>query len=227
MPTQVINRKLIAYLVGLGVVALLIISLTAGSGGANADRDSAADSHAFPTGGGGPETSQFGVLKPAGSFPISEVPASVVSVLAEMPATEDGQGSGVVNAIGIAPGGTASSQVLLAEVSHKLCVLATGEEYGGAAVGSCFSVADAETGSGFVAVQGLSKDSVRVIGIAPDGVATVSVDTGADGSIDKEVAVSGNVYQTELDKAPTAVTGLSASGDTRFQAELPLAGGAS
>ena len=226
MHTQSINKKLIASLLGLGLVALLIASLTIGSGGATADRSSAGDSQAFPTGEPGPGISQFSVLEPADSFAAGEIPASVASVLAELPATSDGQGDSVVNALGVASSGSASSQVLLAEVNNSVCVLATGAEYQGAAVGSCPSITEAESGDGYVVVQGLSKDSVRVIGIAPDGVASVSIDNGADGTVDEEATVSGNVYQADLDKAPTTVSGLTASNDVQFQTELPLAGSA-
>lgn len=220
MQTKAINRKLIASCLGMGLVVLLIVGLTVGSSGATADRSS-------ETGGERDSVnSQYSVLEPADSVATGEIPASVASLLAELPATDDGQGKGVVNALGIAPDGSASSQIVLAEVSDRLCVLATGEEYQGAAVGNCFSIVEAEAGKGYVAVLGLAEGSVRFIGIAPDGVASVSIDTGSDGTVDEEATVSGNVYEADLDKAPTTVTGLTASGDAQFQTELPLSGGA-
>lgn len=222
MQTKASNRKLIASIFGIGLVALLVVSLTVG---ATADRSSADDPQASST----PVkrdsgSSQFSVLEPADSGATSEIPARVASVLAELPATDDGQGKGVVNALGIAPGGSASSQVVLAEVSDRLCAFATGDRYQGAVLGNCFSLTDAEDGKGYLAVLGLAEGSVELIGVAPDGIASVSIDTGADGTVDEKATVSGNVYQADLGKAPTIVTGLTASGDARFQTTLPLSG---
>jgi hypothetical protein len=219
---SIVNRKLILSLLGLAAVALLVVGLKATSGSTTADSGQAGDSEPALAATSGGTASQFSALKPVASVPEDEIPAAVASVLEELPAG-GGQGNGVVTALGIVPGGSGSSQIVVAEVSGSLCVLAAGKEYQGAAVGSCFTITKAEAGEAYVAVQGISQDEVRVIGIVPDGVEDVSFDTGANGTVDAKASVQSNVYQADVAKAPTAVTGRGASGDVRFRADLPLA----
>jgi len=226
MHTQSVkNRKLLAVLFGLGLTALAVIVLAVDSSSATVERgDLAGDAQSSAKGEIAAGVSQFSILRPVDSVAPGEIPPSVASVLAEMPATEDGQGRGVVEALGtVVPTDSLASQITVAEVSGRLCVLATGNEYQGAALGSCFSRAEAVAGQGYVAIQGLAKDSVRVIGLAPDGVAKVAIAGGAGG---EEVAVAGNVYEADVVEAPTTVSGLTAAGDVSFRTQLPLAGGA-
>lgn len=219
---SIVNRKLILSLLGLAAVALLVVVLNATSDSTTAGSGQAGDSEPALAATSGGTASQFSALNPVASVPEDEIPAAVASVLEELPAG-GGQGNGVVTALGIVPGGSGSSQIVVAEVSGSLCVLAAGKDYQGAAVGSCFTITKAEAGEAYVAVQGLSQDEVRVIGIVPDGVEDVSFDTGANGTVDAKASVQSNVYQADVAKAPTAVTGRGASGEVRFRADLPLA----
>jgi hypothetical protein len=219
---SIVNRKLIVSLLALAAVALLVVALSATSDSTTSDSGQAGDSEPALAATSGGTASQFSVLKPAASVPKGEIPDAVASVLDELPGS-GGQGNGVVTALGIVPGGSGSSQAVVAEVSGSLCVFAAGKDYQGAAVGSCFTITKAEAGEAYVAVQGTSPDEVRVIGIVPDGVKDVSFDSGANGTVDAKAPVQSNVYQADVAKAPTAVTGRGASGDARFQANLPLA----
>lgn len=218
----IINRKLIVSLLGLAAIALLVVGLSATSGGVSSDSGKAGKPETSLAAANDAAASQFSVLKPAASVSESEIPAAVSSVLEELPAG-DGQGPGVVTALGLVPGGSASSQVVVAEVSGSLCLFAAGQDYQGAAVGSCFSITTAEAGAAYVAVQGVSPGEVRVIGIAPDGVEHVSFDSGANETTDVRAPVQSNVYQADVAKAPTTVVGRGESGDVRFQTEMPLA----
>jgi hypothetical protein len=143
-------------------------------------------------------------------------------VLKELPGP-GGDGDGVVTALGVVPGGTASSEAVVAEVSGQICLFAAGKDYQGAAVGSCFSITTAEAGGAYVAVQGVAPGEVRLLGLAADGVQSVSLDSGADGASDVVAPVQSNVYQADVAKEPTTATGLGASEDVRFQTEMPLA----
>lgn len=219
---SIINRKLIVSLLALAAVALLVVVLSATSDSTTPGSGQAGDPEPALAAANDAAASQFSVLKPDASVPEDKIPAAVASVLEELPGS-GGQGDGVVTALGIVPGGSGSSQIVVAEVSGSLCVLAAGKDYQGAAVGSCFTITKAEAGQAYVAVQGITQDEVRVIGIAPDGVEEVSFDVGANGSVDVKAPVQSNVYEADVAKAPTAVTGRGASGDVRFRADLPLA----
>lgn len=212
------NRKLIVSLLALAAGALLIVALSATSdsgstggsgGGAHAVANDAA-------------ASQFAVLDPADTVSGDEIPPAISTVLDELPGA-GGDGDGVVTALGIVPGGTASSEIVVAEVSGQICLFAAGKDYQGAAVGSCFSITTAEAGRAYVAVQGVSPGQVRVLGLAPDGIQDVAFDSGSDGSAEKAVPVQANVYQADVAKEPTTVSGQGASGEALYRTEMPLA----
>ena len=212
------NRKLIVSLFALAAAALLIVALSATS-----------DSGSTGSSGGGAQAvandaaaSQFDVLEPADTVSGDEIPPAISSVLDELPGV-GGDGDGVVTALGVVPGGTASSQVVVAEVSGQVCLFAAGKDYQGAAVGSCFSITTAEAGRAYVAVQGVSPGQARVLGLAPNGVQSVSFDSGSDGTAEKATPVQANVYQADLAKEQTTAIGRGASEEARYQTEMPLA----
>lgn len=214
------NRKLIVSLLALAAAALLIVALSASS-----------DSGTTGSGGGGAQAvandgaaSQFDVLEPADSVSGDEVPTAISSVLDELPGA-GGDGDGVVTALGIVPGGTPSSEVVVAEVSGQVCLFAAGTDYQGAAVGSCFSITTAEAGRAYVAVQGVAPGQARVLGLAPNGVRSVTFDSGSDGTAEKAAPVQANVYQADVAKEPTTVIGRGASQQAQYRTEMPLANG--
>lgn len=222
------NKKFVAILLSLSLAAVLVFSLM---GGASADPGPTGEAQGVPI-DPGPGAPRFDVLQPASTTAVSELPASVVTVLAEPTprpagAELEAQESDAVTALGTAPSGSTSSEVDVAEVNGMLCLFAAGSEYEGAALGSCLSVPQAEAGEGYVAIPDVSPGLVRIIGLAPDGVTTIAVDSGEDGTVDKNVAVASNTYQVDVEDVPTILTGLTESGDVAFQMKLPIGGLAS
>jgi hypothetical protein len=214
------NRNLIVSLLALTAAALLIVALNAASdSGTSSVR--AGSSESALAAANDAAASQFSVLEPAVTGSESRVPPAIASVLEELPGP-GGNGEGVVTALGVVPGGTASSEVVVAEVSGQICLFAAGEDYQGAAVGSCFSITTAEAGQAYVAVQGVSPGAARVLGIAPDGVENVSVDSGSNGTAEEVTPVQSNVYQADVAKEPTTVAGRAASGEVLYRTEMPL-----
>lgn len=216
------NRKLIVSLLALAAAALLIVALNATSDSGTSGSGRAGSTERTLAAADDAAASQFSVLESAGTETESEVPPAIASVLEELPGA-GGDGDGVVTALGVVPGGTASSEVVVAEVSGQICLLATGSDYQEAAVGSCFSITTAEAGRAYVAVQGVSADKARILGIAPDGVQDVSFDSGSDGTTEESAPVQANVYQADVAKQPTTVAGRGASGDALYRTEMPLA----
>ena len=214
------HKKLIVSLLALAAAALLLAALNGASGSGTSGSGRADSPEPTLAAANDAAASQFSVLESSGSE--SEVPPAIASVLEELPGA-GGEGDGVVTALGVVPGGTASSEVVGAEVSGQICLLATGSDYQGAAVGSCFSITTAEAGRAYVAVQGVSADEARVLGIAPDGVQDVSFDSGSDGTTEESAPVQANFYQADVAKESTTVAGRSASGDALYRTEMPLA----
>lgn len=219
MLTQHLGKKPAFSLLAIGLLALLIVGLLVGASGATSNPATAAPSQSSSEG------SQFSVLEAADSAVASEIPSSVSELLTHLPSGEDGASTDKVSSLGMPPSQTSSSQVVLAEVGEKLCVFASGDEYQGAVLGNCFPIAAAEAGEGYVVVQGLSDGSARMIGVAPDAVKSVSIDVGANGSPDRQVSATGNIYQVDLETpVPVDVTGLTSTGDVQFQTNLPISG---
>ena len=219
------SRRLIAVLVGAVSLAMAALVLT-GVFGLSGDSSSAAQSTTTTTSSLAESRPALDVLLSGDVILGGEVPESISLALSLIPATEDGRGIGVVEGLGVVPGGTSRSEVVVAEVSKKICVFAGGTDYQGAADGSCFSAAEVEAGTAFVAIQGMAGGVARVIGLAPDGVAHVSFDTEADGRPDAVASVSANVYQADLATVPTVASGLDSEGRVEFVTKMPLSVGA-
>lgn len=226
------NKKFFAALVALGLSAALVIGMTAGSGGASTEAGPG-DAQRISVGDPGPGASRFDILKPASASAVAALPDTVVAVLSNPPVQPEGTSTpqevarGTVTALGAVPKGSGSSEVDVAEVNGMFCLFAVGEEYKGAAVGDCPSIAAAEAGEAYVVVPAISPGLVRVVGLVPNDVVSIAIDSGDDGTIDQKVAVTSNVYQADVEDVPTAVSGLTRSGDTAFHVKFPLAGLAS
>jgi hypothetical protein len=220
MNIQGTQRRLIAILTGIVLATAATLALTGAFSWAD-DVNSASQSQTTTTSSPAEAGPDLGVLR-SGAASMADVPGKISSVLNQIPATEGGHDKGVIERLGIEPGGSRLSEVVVAEVSERICVFAEGTEYQGAAVGSCFSAAEVEAGEGFVAVQGMPSGLARVIGVAPDGVAHVSIDSGEEGQADAVVNVSANVYQADLRTAPTVASGMNADGSVAFKTTMPL-----
>lgn len=225
--------------VGLSLIAALAVALLTDIGGAAADSSAAEEAVAVSesprplfVGDPGPGTSKFGALKPATTSALEALPDGVGTVLANLPqdpAREPSAGGehpnpigGTVGAVASLPSAVGTSDIGFAEVNGALCLFAAGAEYQGAAIGSCPSLEQAEEGRGFVVIPDLSPDSVRVVGIAPDGVNRIGVDRGGDGAIDQTVPVASNLYQVDLPPTPSEIVGIAKSGQHSFQVPVPL-----
>jgi len=219
-----ITNKRLAMALCAGVVALLIVALTAVAGGAaefGGDKVPVESSRPLTIGTPGTGTAKFNVLRPATAAGARQLPVTVQTVLANPPASAAAT-KGTVTAFGSRAVGVGASQIGVAEVDGVLCVFAAGSDYQGAAVGNCLTLAEAETGEGYVAVPDLSPNSVRIVGVVPNGVASLAVDSGEDGTVDRTVSVGSNLYQVDLAEVPTTIAGLTKSGEQAFKIQLPL-----
>jgi hypothetical protein len=237
MNSKIQRSKLGAGALALSLAAALIVCLMVGLGGAAADSGSAADDQGSVSvaesprpifiGEPGPGAARFGALKPASAASVDSLPETVKNVLASVPedpsegANASNPARGTVGAVANGESAIGTS-VGFVEVNGALCLFAAGQEYQGAAVGSCPSLAQAEAGEGYVAIPGIAADSVRVIGVAPDGVTQIGADGDGDGSIDRKVEVVSNLYQLDLPPSSTEISGLTSSGETAFQVTIPL-----
>jgi len=218
------NRRLIAMILA-GTVLLAALVLT-GVLSWTDDASSAAQPQTTATSSPAATDSELSIFRSSNTASISEIPETLSSALSLLPATENSREKGTVEKLGVVPGGSSQSEVVVAKVSQRICIFAAGTDYQGAAVGSCFSAAEVEAGKGFVAVQGMENGLARVIGIAPNGVARVSIDSGDDGRTDAVVDVSANVYLADLKTVPTVVSGVDPDGNVEFETEMPLSVGA-
>jgi hypothetical protein len=235
------NKKFVTSLLGLGAIAVLVIGLTAGSGsassGSTAVPPSSAsvpvkDSPPIYIGEVGAGVSHFRVLKPATVKAVEALPETVARALANLrndpsvaPANSSAAADpirGTVTALGTTSFGAGQSEAGIAEVNGVICLFATGKDYEGAAVGSCPSLEQAESGAGYTVIPGLSPGKDRVIGVVPDGVTSVQVDSNEDGSVDQQVQVTSNLYQVDLNPVATAITGLTEEGKPAFTLNLAL-----
>lgn len=151
---------------------------------------------------------KFAVLADAGA------PGQVESAKAKSWATRletPPGGGGTVSALAVThlPNGDEAG---VATAGTEVCVadLAKGS-------GTCGALSQATSGGSFVATpEGCG--NYYVVGLAPDGVNTLSVDIGADGAVDRKIPVKANTYSVSL---PSVETALSSS-DGLVQVNLPL-----
>lgn len=241
-----INRKrkaLAGALASLSLLAIVVAALVAGSGAAaapdpnagapQADSASASGAPAISIGSVGAGASRFDILQPASSSSVQSLPESVTEVLANQPPSVSAT-SGFAESASSTPvptGNTVTalgevvlggSEIVVAEASAGVCTLATGAEHEGAALGTCSSLEEAESGGSYVALPGMAPDAVRVIGLAPNGTSRIAVDSGEDGTTDETVPVSSNIYQVDLKPVPTVISGITESGQVAYQVKLPL-----
>jgi len=224
MKKSITNKKLTVALCA-GAAALLIVALTAvasGAAGLGGGSVPVEKSRPISIAAPGAGTATFGVLRPATAVGAQQLPVTVQTVLANPPASNAADASrGTVTAFGSRSAGL-GSEIGVAEVDGGLCIFAAGADYQGAAVGSCPSLAESAAGKGYVAVPGLSPNSVRIVGVVPNGIANLAVDSGENGTVDRTVSVTSNLYQVDLAEVPTTIAGLTRSGEQAFRIQLPL-----
>lgn len=177
-----------------GIVALVILG---GAPPATAENESA-------------DTDRFSVLEPAGPAAIQGLSDKAQAWLALSEAAPFNEG-GKATSLGTTTIGDAT--VVVAEVGTSICAFSEGT-----GMSACGEVDRVERGEIFAASpKGCGIYSV--IGILPDGVKELSVDSGDDGKTDGTLPVVSNVYVGTLKAEETVLR--SPSGDITVQ--LPLA----
>lgn len=88
-------------------------------------------------------------------------------------------------------------------------------------IGGCDDRERVEAGQS-IGAEPIGCDAYRVLGVVPDGVTKILVDSGSDGTIDTTVPVESNVYIAVLKPAYTTAVGVGPSGQTQFTVEVPL-----
>ncbi len=123
-------------------------------------------------------------------------------------------GSGSVSEVGVVrrPNGR---DVTVAAIGDSICAfLAEG-------IGGCDDKQRVAAGQSFGAEPVRCK-GFRVLGVVPDGVVSIAIDSGDDGTVDATLPVTSNVYLGTLQPFVTVATGFDASGHSLFSVELPL-----
>jgi hypothetical protein len=166
-----------------------------------------------------PPASKFEVLQPASPDAMGAVSAEARTQLGFMtnrPALlSEGAASAVeVSEVGVVrrPDGT---EVTVAAVGGNICAFLAG------GAGGCDDGQRVAAGQLFSA-EPVGCDGYRVLGVAPDGVADIAVDSQADGSVDVTLPVTSNVYVGTLDPVQTVVTGLDEAGEPLYSVGIPL-----
>lgn len=88
-------------------------------------------------------------------------------------------------------------------------------------VGGCDLKRRVTAGQSF-SVEPFDCDRFRVLGVVPDGVTSIAIDSEELEEVDSTIPVTSNVYVGVLDAGETLVTGLDESGNALFEVELPL-----
>lgn len=116
-----------------------------------------------------------------------------------------------VSALAAVEGSEGSSVLVAALGGETICTLNETPE-----IGVCASKQLAEAGHAFSATP-VGCDAYSVIGIMPDGVSSLSINSSGGGS-DGAIPVESNVYEATLSAEDTVLT----SEDPAIQVELPL-----
>lgn len=222
------NRKksIAAVVVALGLLVVLIAVISGGSIVA-ADSESAPEGNSVSPSGEPPlyigepgaASSRFSILTAATPSTVEALPSSAVSLLANSQAFVTS--SPTLNALGTVDVGQ-ESEITVAEAGLELCMVVNNPDLEGAAAGACSPLGEAEEGGNYVTLPDLVPGSVRLIGLAPDGITDIGIDANADGTPDRTIPVSSNVYQVDLDPVTTTISGLSGDGGVAYEVELPL-----
>lgn len=150
-------------------------------------------------------------VTPAALYTIPEETRARLDFMASNPGLPD---AGAVSEVGVVKRRD-GSDVTVAALGGSICAfMAEGlglcDEGRKVASGQSFSVAPAGC------------DSYQVLGVAPDEVTRIAIDSGADGTRDVTLPVRSNVYVGVLDPVRTIATGLDESGAARFTVGMPL-----
>ena len=166
-----------------------------------------------------PSASKFEVLQPASPDAMDAVSAETkaqLDFMAARPAllSEGAASAAEVSEVGVInrPDGT---EVTVASIGGDICAFLAG------GVGGCDDGQRVAAGQLFSA-EPVGCDGYRVLGLAPDGVTEIAVDSRGDGSVDVTLPVTSNVYVGTLDPVQTVVTGLDEAGEPRYSVAIPL-----
>lgn len=158
--------------------------------------------------------SQFGVLEPADAAAMDAVSDEAKMRLAFLTNSPDLPGAGEVSEVGVVDRPN-DGEVTVASIGENICAFLADS------VGVCDTGQRAVAGQSYSA-EPIGCDGYRVLGLAPDGVTSIAIDSGADGTIDRTLPVTSNVYAGTLESVQTLATGLDQAGDTRFTVGIPL-----
>jgi hypothetical protein len=161
-----------------------------------------------------PPASQFDVLEPADAAAMEAVSEEAEMRLAFIAKGAELRGAGDVSKVGVAESPT-GDDVTVAAVGEDICA------FFAEGLGVCDTGQRAVAGQSFSA-EPVGCDGYRVLGLAPDGVTSIAIDSGADGTVDSTLPVASNVYVGTLDPVQTVATGLDETGETRFSVGIPL-----
>lgn len=194
------ERRPLLIAVALGIVALCAALIIAMSSGATQASGQATQAPGI--------SPQLSVLKKPTSEKLAELPATIRAQITAPPANPE-QIEGI---------GTVGSTVVT-QVAGRVCT------YGAAGGGSCGPIKEALAGelvSVGICGPGIAPGHAQIVGLMPDGVSSISIDRGSDGTVDESLQVTENVYEASL---PTVDTTLSATGNdgAEYEEALPLA----
>jgi hypothetical protein len=194
------EKRPLLIVCALGLAALCVALVIAVTSGGSQASGAATQPVGVP--------SQLSGLQKPTPEKIAALPTQIRALIAAPPANPD-----QIEGIGTSKGAT------ITQVAGRVCI------YGAAGGGSCGNTEEAVAGelvSVGICGPGIAAGHAQVVGLMPDGVNSVSVDQGSNGTTDSSLQVSENVYEAEL---PTVDTTLSAVGKNgaKFQSVLPLA----
>lgn len=161
-----------------------------------------------------PAASELSVLQPASIATLNSVPEEIKLRMELMKSRLNISVAGEVSEVGIVKS-SQKSQVTVAAIGDDICAFISG------GIGGCDDGRRVLAGQSFSA-EPIGCDGYRVLGVVPDGVATIGVDYEANGTIDTTLPVTSNVYMGILDPVRTVATGLDDSGKPYFSVNIPL-----
>lgn len=194
----------LALLVIGGVVAAVLISGSTDATDATVATDVSTE----------PLAPKFAVLEPATPAAMGAISEEAKMRLEYMASHPDLPDPGPVSEIGVVKG-SSEGEITVAAVGGAICAfLAEG-------IGGCDDVQRVTAGQAFGA-EPVRCEGYRVLGVVPDGVTSVAVDYGDDGTVDVTLPVTDNVYVGVLEPVLTVARGLDESDNPRFTVEFPL-----
>lgn len=144
----------------------------------------------------------FSILNPVTPRAVEKLPAPTRLALG-------GPTGQAIAGIGTTTAG--AERISVASGLNSICVTNTSENAPG---GSCGTVSDARA-SGLITAGFCSPGSpdgeAAILGLVPDSVRAVDIDSGADGSIDATARVSENVFTAEVPATPTTIIAVGSS----------------